>query len=859
MQIIYKLTIYGEDGNPLTPTSDLHSDPFVISSAPLSGSKAYITGVTKNAGQAEIPDIKWTIGNYYVGVADIRLGSTNDERWLTAFITDGEGRISLNGKKALVEESLDGGSTWAPVFVGKVTETNLDGPLKYTIEIADDAERLKRELFSRYPEFAGVLRSELQRTMIAPIGIENTPTTPRQAIRARRVASEGVFGININFSAARLQVDRTKPFVATTSNRTPYASGRWELQATELLEKYSNLEFVPFTIDGVEQTFYSLNKQVNAIVEITSTDFTTSYGDFILTGFTTRIEETPFGDTEYLDSITVQSRGLGLLDVLNIPSNSDVAFRIFGPNSAQAFEDLPLYITADNPIELLKDVLDGLFDDLYYQDTSSYTPIVYDEANFDAIVTSKAASGNNLEPITAIITETHTMNEFIEQTLLKPYGIGYYLQPVVESGVAKSKMVLFNLDRPVTMPSVEIKDENVITREFIGWTTDNPYRINRTFRVTLPREIGPAATDKKNLVPAYTQENNFIVVDRVALVNDTYTDLSIDPSSTALGPRGLLSFPTDTDQGATNNPITITDNFLRPIIELGNRFGKGVPVLSVTVKRGVYENVREGDYIKTDIQWQPNLGTFKRGGLRIMQVTQRQENGATLQFTLVDSGIFERLPAPTMGTVSVTDRNRLVVPITGSATGSVVRVDYALTNTNSIPAGTSDNWNLLATLDLDVNQAVTASISNLPSNKWVFARARTERVEGSLKLPSTFVSSSGVQTTNIAAPSGLTNTNTTFYTTDISFTPSADYSTEVWTTGNEAGTLQYYTTLPQGTGNATISGLDRAPTTGQVVSIRFVDINNGYSPFATISFNRGTDQNQAPKLAGIFIFTDTFL
>src|SRR5689334_6878717 len=120
----YRLTVKAPrsvdatEATTLTPIGGApHSDNFIVSSIQnLAGSKPYLDLPRGKQGAIDVPTKKATIGALTLRILDNRVSTGNAQRWFTAFIGDANGKLRLKGCKAILEESLDNGSSWSTIF-----------------------------------------------------------------------------------------------------------------------------------------------------------------------------------------------------------------------------------------------------------------------------------------------------------------------------------------------------------------------------------------------------------------------------------------------------------------------------------------------------------------------------------------------------------------------------------------------------------------------------------------------------------------------------------------------------------------------------------------------------------------------
>lgn len=829
MNIAYRLTIYSpypDDTTALTPAAGApHSDSFIVSTKVGIG-KDYIASVRPSPGEAILPDTRWTVGRCNVVLVDKKLGGDNLERWVTAFVGDGEGRIRLIGRRAAVEESLDGGDTWSPLFVGVVTAFALVEPNVYDIQLSEDAERLKFDLFENQLDAFGTL-SSVSRFTLLPVGVTTdigslkasprfpaSVSTPSDASNARRI----------------LTLDTTQTF-------------RQDNVVTEsllaLLSNFTGTEPERGTF-GEVHVYNSSNEYL---------------GIAVLNDITQAIQGGNY--RRRVKEVTISTfRGEGGFPVTSLSNGSSVSFYISSPtpqnDSNGSAPSLSSFIlSAPHPLDVLKDLLDS-------SDISG-SALVYEDTNFNSVVSQSITA----PPFIGIINEKKEANKFIEEDLLKPYGLAYGYSHKEVAGSPSSVFTVFSIKHPESLDGIPtISDDVVISSEFIDWEPQSPahFTVNgivsqvsanrRTSTTTVDdgrggsEEVDVPEEGVSGLMVSKTLTQVFI--DAKASADGVYNDVSIS----GLGFRSLDDLSAE------------STNMLGKLKEVGdmymNRFGKNTGHLTLTCTRtGSIDDLPVGGWVLVNVSWQPDANTYRRGGTRLMQVVHKNPYGVGTQLKLVDSGVTSSLEAPTLGTLSVLSdsNNSINVPITGSSEAAQVSIWYALTPTgSSAPSNGSSTWAYSNSLPLSASEAANVTIPFLPRNRRVYVRARSERPIEGVKLPSSWTVSSALNLNTITSPSSLSVSGSTYYSTQASWTNGGAFYTEVYSTGNEEGTLQLFSVEIPGTTNITLTGLNLAPTTGNIVGVRHIDGNGGVSPLITASFNRGAGTNPAPALDGIFVF-----
>ncbi|MFL5538245.1 MAG: hypothetical protein ACJ8J0_04605, partial [Longimicrobiaceae bacterium] len=126
----YRMTVYapadenGEEVEVLRPRAgSAHADAFRVTTEghPPAGWKPYLSLRSNRRGELDPRTFHAEAGEIIVEVLDARLDpQDNVTRWASAFVGDERGRTWLQGLRAVLEVSLDGGSSWAPWFAGRI-------------------------------------------------------------------------------------------------------------------------------------------------------------------------------------------------------------------------------------------------------------------------------------------------------------------------------------------------------------------------------------------------------------------------------------------------------------------------------------------------------------------------------------------------------------------------------------------------------------------------------------------------------------------------------------------------------------------------------------------------------------------
>lgn len=812
MNIVYRLSLYDNSGALLTSLdTSIHSDSFIVTSQQDAGGRAYIESLSPGFGRAQIPGSQWEIGRYGVSIVDMKTGTDNAERWVTAFLGDDAGRNRMVGAKALVEERIDAGP-WVPIFAGRVLSLDLTTPQLFYIELTDDAERLKRNLFESYPENDGS-NTRVIRQMLAPLGWETDfgglPSPPPVRVRAS-VGSNPL----VNFGQVSLSID-------------PDEADRPDLRITENLRRFMGLRYRRITINGNEIGVPIADNSARVVL-------TTLAGQEVGVYSIQSINASITDETEKIRTIAL-GPGPGAFMVMGVTPGAEYLMKILPSSQMRTADNVPFILFGEHPIDVIKDVLAGEYDGLA-DGVGSYVPIEYDEANLDAIKATTQAP-----PFWALVEEPVEALEFIEKSLLAPYGLAWAFEPA-SAGVA-TRVRLFSLDLPSAPPAHTILDTDVIANEFIEWNPRKPISVKVSGRYLMTRAID--ADDESIEKPYFVTEWDYTRIDSESF----FTDMSEEFQIEGLGLMSIEADDEDFDEHSTpllNKVGNLSSIYL-------NRFGQQRTHINIAVKREEYENVRVGDWVIAEVQWQPSSHTMRRGSPRLMQVVEKRPAGPRMYFELVDSGIYAGLPAPQI-TSAIINGTRLECNVQ-AATDGVIRMQYAVVDSQQQPGAFSHRWEFGGEAELASGQAHNFEVEGITRGRYIYVRARTERsVSNPASVPSIWVTALAGQSTAIPAPSALAASDISYYSASLSWNNAAAYETEVWASNTEDGTKKRYSVEAPGTDRLVLTSLDRSPVSGIVVSIRHRDVYGNLSSFNTITFSRGSGTNQAPSLRGLFVF-----
>jgi hypothetical protein len=189
--VIYRLTIYEADDS--TTWLQVSTDPDATNPWMMIPEQWADTEVSFVDGSA-------SIGEIVVQVLDPQTGGTQAQRGLTAKLADSTGRSAMSGRRALLEDSVDG-STYRTIFDGVIARVELaDSLASFLISIRDIRERERNIELFRYTETCTVLPAGVLNGYGIPYAGAPTsewlvpPTAPLIGIFRADPAPWGLFG-----------------------------------------------------------------------------------------------------------------------------------------------------------------------------------------------------------------------------------------------------------------------------------------------------------------------------------------------------------------------------------------------------------------------------------------------------------------------------------------------------------------------------------------------------------------------------------------------------------------------------------------------------------------------------------------
>ena len=813
------------------------ADALVVTSI-AGGTNPYIAAPPSGDGQ-EVDLLTGAVrtGAYNVEVVDVATGTdgTGTIRVLTNQLNDSSAttaRPHLLSRRAFVEMSTDGGSSWTAWCAGFISNIRQIDAIRYAITVSNTRRVEQTERVFTW-------QSKAERDAFPKRGcIFGGPIIGGLGGGTTRTIDSGGW---------------TYLYKATTGTSTPVSGDTLALS-------YSSGAFYPLfeqkKVPGPNQNaqwWRSVKpylKRVSGDASAAGAAFTYLQGSevFAMPDLTAIVTDPAtgnqwLGEVRAIDlgpsqAVAAESR-LGLNDQNlyvklyapdttwpTLPSaNTALRVRVV---TRQVSEASPVYIQA-HPADVAKKLYEII-------------NLTVNTAAYNAVVD---ALGANLR-VTYRVTAAQTMAEFLEQSVFGPFGFAARINTAGE--------VEFFLTRVLNYVAPTY---TIATNDLVG---DEPPAIYDL--------------DEATVVTGYTLTQNVLT----AMTN-------FDSDDTAPAPDGIVSTEQtleyangDTSTYSTRvvsytvpGMVTDADSFVPSFTEWSrgvvfegfNRFGRGAVNSEVAVLRTAAAAAAQvGDFVYLNASYYPNRN-YRIGessvGSRVAQVVRREERPEAVVFKLVDAGGFvQPATAATVSlAVSTADPRRVAqFTITNAATlnsGSIgVAVEWA-TGASAPTAG--KNGNLFTRY---APGAVPTGAVQLPAVK---LGATTVHVRVRSEVPGIFPSAwSGWQTVTLnawTAPTGVTVGTLTNETAAVSWslntntTDAVDVYVAPGSVAPSDWTPYRVNTLPEGTTSTLLTGL--SASTAYIVGVAFRDrvANVAMTPVTATFTSAGTTTGTADRPAGL--------
>jgi len=707
---IYRLTIYSDEAmtTALTPAAGaVHSDPFQVATARgVAGFQPYMSFPEGRAGEFGPKDRNTDTGQIRIQLLDVRLDRTtsNLERWVTAFVGDADGEPQIGGQKVLVEESLDGGATWADYFTGRINAPSLKSRAVFALTIRD----LKGDL--KIPTFYGRPHSSITYAHACPLLPIGLPFTWADAKTVSKIPSTtknpGLVPARLEVDVGSLPDDLLERLVVTKALHDEAESVAG-----------SNLG----TDTGISIISPPSPIKVNAT--ITSGARSGESGQFsLLAGFGTGIFGTAFGAIGTEDTEAGQHRvtSIGITEL----DSSDPQYLALPPDGASVdfwlesgrkpTKDTPILIEDVHPVRLAKDLLDGDFD-LLKLDGSHFRSFSYiDPDNLENDPSFGTFRGLIREP-------PDDKWKWLREHLFKPYGFGLYLN-------ASGEAVFTDLRTPPKATASglpQITQAMVAQDETPAWEhsrDDAITRIDFTYYLDEFQDVSEVETKGE-----YPDVSPFLVESKeVPFQILDVGDPTLPQSKYEIDAIGFRSTTTETGRGIQDRLAKVAQVYRVP-------FSRGPEYLRLPLRRSeaVVQAITPGDFLEVQADVLPDPRTNVRGGARVMQAIGVTPKRGVVEVRFLDLFDAAIATAPTFPSGDPTAAQgtdlayTITQAVTADADGPAV-VEYNVTDTSVgvRPADDDAGWRFMGSKVAGGTQEPKAYA--IGAGKRIWTRARTE-------------------------------------------------------------------------------------------------------------------------------------
>lgn len=746
----FELTIYGPDGvTPLTPRpGSAHSDPFVVTTRDGEiGAKPYLEWPSGRAASIDPFTKKRTIGTLRLRILDKRVGTDNLERWVTAFLGDAKGANQLAGALARVRAWDPDLADWTPWWRGRVTADQLSGALHYDLTISDRSADLDVEVFAG--PVSDTVASYARQAQLLPLGLLQPygefprTTRVRASVKDHFLSGEG--------------------FVLTVDQKN--GDGR-RLVVTEMLR----------AIDAVHGR---LGLKLTPI------------GGGVATHWFTRV--LPRDGSRVQELLAYQRQGASTpLPAIATAFDCEV-YALNEPAS----EAVPIIIGDVHPVTHLRRLAEGHFGRL--EDDGTPRSSVPVGASFAALEADQSFGRYRCQ-----ITKKTTLALAFED-VCRQFGLAYDLTPegtlelydLRRKSTVSIAATLTEADRvleagpprwshnaraakPVLVASYfaerYVTDEEVPEPPNVIWGRNGPANVPAS-RVVAQEIVAQILVDQAAIATGVSVKDERIVATgyRFAAAKVKTTHVGPEPDSPE-----LLS-------GRPRN-LYLQQQLGELLADLQAPYSRGETHIDV-VCRLASANVKAvvpGRYAILDFDVVPDPATNRRGGPRLALCLSREHDGLQVKLRFLDVGESGVALPPMIGSPALVpdDPNAMDVDVTPTP-HDPARVDVAYTATTQLvpPPDIDPAWRRAAL----VEAAGTLRISQGPSGRRAWVRARSEPRGERLRIPSDWMLPAGTKYVDLAAiapPSGLSVD-----------TPSADLTALEWTNGDAAYPIEVLLTV----------------------------------------------------------------
>lgn len=792
----YRLTVYAprsEDAAEATVIAPIggaaHADDFQVTTLEgVAGWQPYLGLPEGRRGRLDLKTRRLDQGQLTVRVLDARTGTTNASRWASAFLGDSAGRPRLLGCLVLLEESTDGGTTWADHFTGRIARVALYDDLWLELQLRDTTSELNYEVFATRPA--------------ASVGYAVDPSVLPLGVTAAYGSLPAITRMGGTWGTSGVLRTITLATGTTGFSRADNLITRALVPGSIPTGGRDNVPVQP----GLRVRF-TAGSTANKEAELVAVE--AKGGSSIGPNF--KVSKLYVKVVDASDPYYVALPNSG--DTANAATLSFEVRQVTPPSSGAT---TPRIILADvHPVTVWKDLLDGKFSRLSAAGAVTRT-FPYDTSAFATLI-----ADTSFPLARFVIEQADTLQPWVEKNILLPYGLGMYVD-------ASGQVVPLDLRPPQSSPSsASITDADLVADEALAWEVTREDAVN-VIRVKTQTDypVNVAALYLGDAIPDFNTA--LFVSAETEWVYPNLGNADLGERTLTIPAAGLRDFAGET---LTAGSATQTRaEWVRSQVDAIQLFfqapyGAGPMYVTLPCRRTANTDVQVGGWIVADCDKLPDPGTNLRGGARLLRCVERTEQGVRRLLRCVDAGPGTIATVPTVATPAQEASNTnhgitVAVTLNASSEAATLWVNATSTSTGSVPGATDAGWRLVTPVGQTsplITATGTVTVRNLPSNRRIWVRVRTE-TGSTKKLPSAYAFPAGtgyVATAAYTAPSGLASSTRTTKSATLSWTVgSASLRTVVRRVGAasavaaDAATPVDYVILPAGTTRYDLVGLD---------------------------------------------------
>lgn len=802
--VAFRLTIYQANG----------TTPDLTVSSIRGGTNPYIVGVPSGDGQ-EVDLLTGSVrsGAYNVTVADVVTGSdgTGTIRLVTNKLEDASFRQQLLSRRAKLEISRNGGSTWAVWTFGYLTALRQIDAISYGFTVSD-SRRIESThtafTWSADPSATTDERREFPNRgcLIGGPTIENFG--PLRASGGWEYAWKEVQG---SYLALAFVAAYNAPSYARTNTMNVIGFFNALRPFFQSLPPITNLTGANFEQIRERQYVFAFPK----VMAIVTSGSSVWYG-------TVRAAHTPPAPGQNgQGSLALPT--FGEMNYLYIELDPGQSTSYPSANASVRVQLLQKEVSAASPLYINEHPVD-IATKLY-----ETVNIPFNAASATSI---KAIVGDDLR-LALRITEPVRLGEFLAQSIFGPFGFSARTNASGEQEFFATRIA------NSAVPTISITDDDIAGDAPPSIFEVDEASVVTSFRLTA-KSLSPFVADPTGSLQAPPDGLVELETSEIVQSGDTST---YSTREVAYKFPGMVHDGSVTGAAFTLSPEVVGRFFTGIVAEGFDRFGRGAIASDVQVlATSSAASLQVGDEVLIDASYYPNKN-YRIGessvGSRIAQIVRRTEAPEGPIFKLIDSGVNAQPTSPTFTLASYAGDPRRVAAVTVTNAATLNSANVTLAVQYQVSANTPTKTGTLYTRFRPGTIPTVAFTlpSTTPGSK-VWVRMRTERTE---YRASAWTSWTSVTLDSWIAPNSLTVGTTTANSVALSW----DLGTPTDNTIDPIDVFAYkgasapadwtgYRVGSLANGSTSITVRDLDASTQYTFGVAFKDeVSGAYSAFAT--------------------------